>query len=293
MTALQMVTSTHFTNKDEKKPKFVQAQEIALYSQNGAGEIFNPLAHKYKGIVNAEKVSQIFNVVGKDYKLLQHDEMYDIIEKTITDMGFNAKITTFQMNEGARLRMLLTFPDIKINIGPQEAGDLINLRIAFDNSYNATTGLRCSVDGIHVKSNAILKISDSLAYYYHKHSKGMDVNNIVPSMAKGMEVFETKVKERWERYYSTRIDPVKAKAFIESLLKPEDGKKPMISAKYLESMLQKMAQGKATVNGLTTQWSLYNLVMNVLTNECLSVDTQESFSNKMDDKINTSISKLI
>ena len=282
------IEQVHFTDKeqDTTRPDFVVAKEIALYSQEDANSPYNSLAHKYKGIANEADVSQIFNVVGKDYKLLQHSEMYDMIEKTVLDLGLNAKIKSIQLNEGARLRLLITFPDIIIKIGQE---DSVKMMMAFDNSYNATTGLRAAVLGKRIKDHSLLYLGDSFSYFYHRHTKGMDANQIVPTMEKGVEVFQNKVKEKWERYYATKIDPVKAREFLQLW---HDEK--VISQKYLQKIMERMGRG-INIQGIgtvTNQWSLYNVIAEVLNQECSSQDTTEASIKKLDDKVNANLKNL-
>jgi hypothetical protein len=291
-----MTTTTkqivQFNKETENKPEFIRAKEIALYSQENQNSALNPLAHKYKGIVNEQNEKQIFNVVGTGYKIVQHDEMYDAVESTIKNLGLKAKIRTAEIGDGARLRMELTFPDIQIKIGHAEVNDVVNLRMAFDNSYNATTGMRCSVDGLRLKCTNGMKVPEGFAYFYHRHTKGLDVNSLIPTIERGVEVFQTKIKEKWDRYFQNKIDPNKARTFIQECIQDKT-----ISVKYLEMMLRRMDfGGDIEIRGLgqiTNQWMLYNLVTEVLTHECNSLDMQENFMNKMDNKIETNLKNLV
>lgn len=283
-----------FSNEEDEttQPKFIQAKEIALFSQDGQDADYNALAGKYKGIVNADNPKQIFNVVGPGYKIAQHDEVYDIVTKTVKDMGLKTNVRVKEMNEGARLRLELSFPDIQIKIGNSAVDDIVNMRMAFDNSYNATTGLRGVVDGLRLICNNGMKVPESFARNYHKHTKGMDLSRLSTTIEKGIEVFQTKIKERWERYYLTKIDPNKARTFLE-----ECSANKVISQKYLEMMIKRLDfGGDVEIRGagqITNQWALYNLITEILTHECESVDTQERFSNKMDLAVQRNLNSLL
>jgi hypothetical protein len=277
--------------------KFTVAKEISLYSQDVTDGPMNPLAPKYKGIVNAENHSQIFNVVGMGYKIAQHDEVFEAIEQTVKELGFKADITPYVLDEGGRLKVRVTFPDINLHIGPREVGDIVNLRMTFDNSYNATTGLRGCVDGLRLKCTNGMTVPEKFAYSYHKHTKGMDINKLCIAIEKGVETFQTKIKEKWERYQATKINPDKARIFLQELAQKEEGKKTVISKKYLDMMLERMDWGGSIdVRGagmVTNQWMLYNLATEILTHECKSPDVQERFAGTMDRVIDANISKLI
>ena len=277
---------------ENQKPKFTVAQEISLYSQFNENAPVNALAPKYKGIVNADNHAQIFNVVGMGYKIAQHDEVYDAVEQTIKELGFRADIKTTLLNEGARLKLRVTFPDILINVGPREVNDIVNLRMTFDNSYNATTGLRGCVDGLRLRCTNGMQVPDRFAYSYHKHTKGMDINKLSLAVEKGIEVFQTKIKEKWERYAYTKINPDKARSFLQQCVEDKT-----ISVKYLQMMLERMGSGgNIEIRGagqINNQWMLYNLVTEILTHECSSPDTQERFMNTMDNVINAKIAELV
>lgn len=286
----QTMLSTEADTGDTTHPEFITAKEITLLSRDGDGAQLNDLTGKYKAIVNADKVEQIFNIVGAGYKILQHEEMYSLVRETVKELGFKTSIKTIQMNEGARLRMVVTFPDIFVKIGPSSVNDVVTFRMSFDNSYDATTGLRTMVDGVRERTNSALILPDNFAHFYHRHTKGMDANNIRPTIVKGNENFLTKVKEKWEKYYLTKIDPNKVKNLFQEL---HDDK--FISQKYLMAMLSRLSN-EVVMRGMgdiTNQWSLYNLVSDVMNNECDSMDVQENAVKKIDDKINSSIKDLI
>ena len=292
-----MTTATNeitFNSEEEetKQNRFVEAKEISLYSQENINSKHNALAPKYKGICNAANPEQIFNVVGMGYKIAQHDEVYDAVEATVRDLGLKAKVKTLELDDGARLRMQLTFPDLAIKIGDPQLNDLVSFRMTFDNSYNATTGLRGMIDGERLACLNGMKVADNFSTYYHRHTKGLDVNALIPTIEKGIEVFQTKIKDKWESYYNTKIDPIKARNFLEQCSEDK-----IISQKYLEMMIKRMDfGGSVEIRGagqITNQWMLYNLVTEILTHECDSIDTGDRFAKKMDTKINSSLKDLL
>ncbi|MDB4330419.1 DUF945 domain-containing protein [bacterium] len=284
-----------FSNEEEEvkpEPRFLVAKEIELFSQDGTDASHNSLAHKYKGICNAANVEQIFNVVGKGYKIAQHDEVFDIVEKTVKEMGLKSEVKIKEMNDGARLRFTLTFPDINIKIGDPALNDIVNMRMGFDNSYDGTTGLRGIVDGERLACLNGMKVPEELVREYHRHTQGMDLTRLATTIEKGVVIFQTKIKERWDRYYNTKIDPNKARTFLEQCHEDQ-----VISQKYLKAMIERLDfGGNIEIRGagqITNQWMLYNLVTEILTHECDSVDAQERQSKKMDDKINNNLASLL
>jgi hypothetical protein len=120
----------------------------------------------------------------------------------------------------------------------------------------------------------------------------MDINKLALAVEKGIEVFQTKIKEKWERYAFTQINPDRARIFLQQCIEDKT-----ISVKYLEMMLERMGRGgNIEIRGagqINNQWMLYNLVTEILTHECKSPDTQERFMNTMDNVINAKIGDLV
>lgn len=286
-----MVTiTTHKIYLEETEaPEFVEAAEINLFSQENENADMNCLAHKYKGIVDADNVKNIFNVVSPTYKLIQHREVYDEMKESVQRMGMAAKLENISTNEGARVRFQLTFPDVQVSIGNAEQGDIINLRIAIDNSYNATTGLRCIVSGYRKLDDTNLVVNDRLSRFYHKHTKGADVANLGESLLKGLKVFKDKIQKKWDKYYDTKVDPAKVRDLLrESIGKDEDDKKKVkVANKYLESML-----AEATKKNVTNQFEFYALAAKVLTHGNKSIDSRDNDIREMEKFIQSNISKI-
>lgn len=282
-----------FTEEEKKESRFMAAKEIKLFSQEDSGNM-NDLSSKYKGIVNAANEKQILNVVSPGYKIVQHDDLVDTVEKAIKERGLRAKTNILQMNDGARLRMIVTFPDLMIKIGDPALNDIVNFKMSFDNSYNGTTGIRTCADGERLKCLNGQKVPESFARYYHKHTQGLDLTNVGTTIEKGIDTFLTKIKDRWDRYYQTKIDPAKARLFLTDLV---DKKVKGVAKKYLEEMLKRFDHGgNIDIRGegqITNQWMLYNLVTEVMTHTCDSVDVQDQATNKMDALINAKINSLM
>lgn len=287
---MQVSISTHKIYLEETEaPVFVEAKEINLFSQENENAEMNPLDKKYKGIVDADNVKNIFNVVSPNYKLIQHSEVYEEVKDAVQRMGMAAKLVNISTSEGARVRFELTFPDVQVGVGNAETGDLISLRIAIDNSYNATTGLRCIVFGHRKLDDSNLVVSDRLSRFYHKHTKGADVADISESILKGLKIFKDKIKKKWDKYYDTKVDPVKVRNLLRnSMGKCEDDKKKVkVADKYLKEMIR-----EATLKSVTNQFEFYALAAKVLTHGHKSIDARDIDIIEMEKFIQSNISTI-
>lgn len=268
---------------------FIDACEISLYSQFCKDSPINSLAGKYKGIVNANNHKQIFNIVGAGYKIIQHKEVFEVVHENLTNLGMNAKIRSYEVSDGGRLRLDVDFPDLQVRPSEAIQGEIVNLRIAIDNSYNGSTGLRCVVQGYCNQDGTVFTLPYRFAKFYHKHTQGADSNNMGMSLEKGINIYKTKVKELWDNYYNTKLDPQKVVDFLaESLEKASGSSSRIIADKYMKEILE-----VARVKRVTNQWELFALVAKIMTHAGSSLDIKEKAISDMDKFISANVSKLL
>lgn len=288
--------TNHFTDENETEQNLTVAKSINLYSQENENADYNCLAHRFKGIVNAENPKQIFDVVGKDYKIIQHNEVYDKVIAKLKELGLRHEVKTTEFKEGARLRLVVNLPDLIINVGPREINDIVAFRMTFDNSYDSSKGLTAFMDGMRLACLNGQTVPDRFSKFYHRHTPGCDVNKMIDQIDVAVDRFQTKLKEKFDAYYNTKIDPSKARTFLEECKADKNFK---VSNKYLEEMIRKMDfGGNVDISGeadLTNQWGLYNLITEVMTHDCQleNPDTREDFIRQLDNRMNRKLSSLL
>ena len=229
--------------------KYTVAKEVDI-EQIDATPRFIP---RYKALVNEDKLDQVFAIVGRDYKVALHQEVVDAVETTLSDLKLESTGNPEEYNEGARLNIVKKFP----NIGMQIENEFFNLTITVDNSYDLTTGLRVVVGAVKRDTNTQCFIPDRFANLYHKHTKGMMIDDIRGSVHKGISVFQNKIREDFERMVATPIDPTEASIKFDDL--SSEDSKSLIPKKYLEEVKKAVDEKQPT-----TQWRLYKLVMETL-----------------------------
>lgn len=247
--------------------KFIEAMSVRLVNATTGKEL-----PKHKGIVNVADADQIFDVVGIDYKIAQHDEVMETIEKSLVDLGFTNTQNVKEIDDGARIHINIRFPEIKLDV--LGTGDYIHMRASVDNSYNSTTGLRLDVGAIK-KDDVYLYVGERFSHYYHRHTKGMNLTNLEDSIRKGIETFQTKIKAEFENMASTVVDPLAISGWLNKLM---DDKTKKIPVKYLEKIKDIFSTVRASI---TNVWSLYNLVCEVLGGEELSLDRRKQLCQTM------------
>jgi len=194
---------------------FKRAKEIPIFDDQGRRWLGQ------KGLVNEANEEERFSIVGEGYKVIQHDEVAEVIEKALEDLKLDHTITPKLINEGIRVSLDLHFPTIQQSI----AGENLKMWASFDNSYNCTTGLRLEVNAFLPETNDYVYsavVSETLNRYYHKHTKGLSIDVFEGTLNKGIELFQTKIKEEFESLANTAITAMQAREFIKELVEKKE-----------------------------------------------------------------------
>jgi len=256
------------SDKEEKTNRFIQAEEMELFDNDGRN------IEKWKGIVNCDDTTQMFAIVGRGYKIAQHDEVVDSIETSIDELELAHTSSVRTMNSGGRIQATMRFPKVT---GTLSNGVQLVLRITFDNSYDSTTGLRMNLTAITEKNN-ILHTTDQKATYYHRHTKGMDTKNLRKKLEKGIDVFKETIMNDFQKMLDNKLDLPKVLNFLDKSIKEK-----VISVKYLEMIQDRLKIGSSQDVG--NQFDLYNLISEVLTAQVDSIDAQKRHIETMFNKI--------
>ena len=253
---------------------FKRAKEIDIFDGNGKKW------EGKKGLVNEADEMDRFSIVGEGYKVAQHQEVYDIVDKALIDLKVEHKTTTIDMNEGARLRIDLKFPQVVHSI----AGESIQLWATFDNSYDGSTGLRLEINAYMPVTDTNFycseMVSNQLNSYYHKHTKGLTIGELDGTISKGIEIFQKEIVREFEELVAQPISGLSAKAFIGELV--ENPKSIKVAKKYLEKIYEAV---DAASSRLTTAWGLYSLISSILTTEVAGLDNRKNNARVMLSKI--------
>jgi len=235
--------------------------ELKIKDENGAEWV------GVKGLVNEVDTLDRFAIVGVGYKIAQHDDVFEIVNKALEDLSIKTITATTEMNDGARLRIDLKFPEITHSIAEEQ----LQLWATFDNSYDGSTGLRLEINAYLPATETNLYcseiISEALNKYYHKHTKGLEIGMLEGTISKGIEIFQDKMKKEFEMLVATRLTPDQAKEFIVELL---EDKKVKTAKKYLQMIHENIGER------ITDAWRFYTLIASILTKEVASVDIRKN-----------------
>jgi len=254
--------------EEEKTNRFLVADELELFDSEGRN------IQRWKGLVNKNNTEQIFNIVGRNYKIAQHDEVINAIEESISELELTHEETVIPMNDGARVHAIMTFPKIEQSL---TNGEKLTMSVTFDNSYDSTTGLRMIVKAKTAKGHCLIT-TDSHGKYYHKHTPGMDLKDLKKKLEKGIDAFNNNIMEQFEKMLSNKLDIAKVINFLDKCIKEK-----VIAEKYLESIKSKLSTVKA--GDVDNQFTLYNIIAEVLSAQVESIDAQKRHMETMYNKV--------
>jgi len=224
-------------------------------------------ATEWKGLVDAAEVTKRWNIVGKGYKVAQHDEVASTVDKALEDLGLKPEVCPEVHNDGARLHIGLRFPEIKLGLG----ADVISMIAYFDNSYDSTTGLRLEIGAY--QNDYIIYVGGNYSKYYHRHTKGLQVSALEKSINKGIDTFQKRVKVQLESLVNTQVDPLVMSGWLNDQIEKvevddEGGKEhksaAVIPIKYLKAIKSRFDEVRGNMTNL---WSVYNMVCQTLNKE--------------------------
>ena len=205
--------------------------ENTNFKQVESAELFDADLNKVRWVVlrNPDNKLEHYGVVTSGYKMISHTEVYTQIAQTLEEQKMNHTITWKEINSekgvtGARIHFRMMLHDKFHTIG----GDKVVLRCSFDNSYDSTTGLRLEVGAFIQRTEADLYVtelvSDKLNTYYHRHTKGLVVGELSKTMAKGIEVFMTSIRQEFEDLLNTSVSQSEVVAWIQELIQKKSCK---------------------------------------------------------------------
>lgn len=255
--------------------RFTEVMEYQIFDKD------QNLIKDYKAVVDVKDPTRVLSIVGKDYKIAQHDEVFDLVEKSCSDLSLVNKMNGIELRDGRRLRVDVTFPEVTQSI----AGESIQMWAALDNSHDGSTGLRLEVNAYIPQTDCTVYctkseiISDKMSKFYHRHTKGLEVEVLDRTISKGIEVFQNEMAKEFNQLAATPLTSMSAKAFIQELI---DTKSCKIARKYLDMISEAI---EVAGSRLTNAWAFYSMISSILTKEVASIDNRRNNARELLSKI--------
>ena len=152
----------------------VEEQEIALLEAPWSNI---PVIQDYKAIVAPREngTKKVISVVRKSYQLIENKQLIEPFLNEVSKLGTRWKIDkSHSFCTDSRMRLQVTFPDIRIN----DEDSAIPLSIFLHNSYDQSEGVRLFWGGIRAICSNGMVFGNILGQFYARHTKGFDFKSI-------------------------------------------------------------------------------------------------------------------
>ena len=170
------------------------------------------LAPQYKAITREDN-GKLISIQNDTYQIVSNaeiikplmEQLHEIDSKWIIDPSHS-----FVTNQ--KMRLQITFPDLTFNDGRSD----IALSLFVHNSYDSSEGVRMFWGAIRgICSNGMV-FGKVLAKYYHKHTKGIPLNNLKAQIEATYEQIPV-ISERIQILQSLNITKALSKSIEENL----------------------------------------------------------------------------
>ncbi len=153
----------------------VEERDVLLPSLPDNGETHKPI-NDYKAIVtNINGKEKVVSVAKKSYKLIKNEELITPFLEQLTSMREKWIIDrSHSFCEANRMRLQVTFPEIKFHDGTSD----IPLSVYLHNSYDQSEGVRMFFGAIRsVCSNGMI-FGDVMGSVYARHTSGFSFDGL-------------------------------------------------------------------------------------------------------------------
>ena len=214
-------------------------EERAVYVQDDPHLNLN-IADNYKAIVRQDN-GKLISIMSNTYKLVPNrevilpllQELHKLDNKWVID-------SSHSFADDNRMRLQVTFPDLKLNDGRSD----ISLSLFLHNSYDGSEGVRLFWGAIKEICTNGMVFGTLLSKYYRRHTAGLDISNLKEKLESTYDKIPV-LKHRIDILQDTKVTP-KFRRDVEEQM----GKKMV---KYIGDQEK---QNKRASN----LWVLFNLV---------------------------------
>lgn len=203
-----------------------------------------------RAVVNEESWEPIAAVSTK-YKLIKHDEVMNLANPFLEQFGAN-QVKTIDLSEnGARMASVITLKDESFMAEIQK-GDMVGLRIAIENGYNAKSSVRISIGAIQLVCLNGMMASKGVFESSFRHTTKTEVT--FPSVDEILTMFHNSTKT-WKSLAESDITREQTSFWLEDL-----SNKHVLPLKAQDTVIDHVKQQ-------ATAWGFYSGVTNFLTHK--------------------------
>lgn len=211
--------------------------ERAVYVDDD--KTYKPAKH-YKAIVREDN-GKLVSIMKDSYQLVPNRQVIMPLLEQLHNLDTNWVIDpSHSFADNNRMRLQVTFPDLKLNDGRSD----IALSLFLHNSYDGSEGVRMFWGAIRgICSNGMV-FGNVLSKYYRKHTSGLEIKNLKSQLESTYEKIPV-IKHRIEILQNTNVTK-KMRRNVEDHMGSH-------VIKYVNSQEKQFKK-------VTNLWMLYNLI---------------------------------
>ena len=224
-----------------------------------AQPVFDQLGNEINGtqaVVRTDN-NQVLGVHGSRYRVLSHDDVVnstlDAVKEANLSEDYTVNIKVIE--NGRKLRGEILFNNITIE---PVVGDIVQYRINFFNSYDASWSFSQAADGLRLWCLNGCTTPIGTARSNFKHTQSINIEGSAQKMVNGIDVFMNN-KEMWIQWMQIHVSDHMAEAFFKHTLAKAPSRQQLVhksNEKQLENLLGIWAAESGNLG--KNKWALYN-----------------------------------
>jgi hypothetical protein len=253
-----------------KKQVIPTATYAPVYIGQGEGEILSYLTSDYRAIVDTDNDKHVFSIMSNKYRIVQHSEALKLAEQAITknpEFGEPTKKIAV-LNEGGKMEVKYTFPDVEVDITGR--GDKVNPQLIIRNSYDGGWKFGIMLGAFRLVCSNGLVIGKRIYMLKQMHYENLVLDRISIELENALHNFsiQTKIWEKW-------VDRVTTHEEFEDIVE-----KLNPSQKEAQHIIDEVEKDTNLVKGKLTLWMLYNIITAMITHMTRSQNKRINMEDK-------------
>lgn len=232
-----------------------------------------------KAVVRTD-TNEIVAVNGRRYSLAQNKDVFRIVDEAIRraqgldteGMGIHDSTS---YNGGLTIRDY-TFPGHSVEVG--KVGDITKMRLRIVNSYNGSTQLRTSVDGMRLVCTNGMAVPVKFNRFNGRHTSGLNLEKMEARIRAGIQSFKN-MGEMWKRYSQTDCSDSEAMGYIEKFTSSEKIRFTLFEYWVTEST--ELGKNLWALYNALTYYSSHHAITRGRGNEAATIMSRESDVSKV------------
>ena len=221
--------------------------------------VFDQLGNEINGsqAVVRTDTDEVLGVHGSRYRVLSHD---DVVNSTLdavkeADLSKDYEVKIKVIDGGRKMRGEILFNNITVE---PVVGDIVQYRINFFNSYDASWSFSQAADGLRLWCLNGCTTPMGTARSNFKHTQSINIEGSAQKMVNGIDAFMNN-KVLWQEWMGIQVSDEMAEIFFKKTLAKAPSRQRLVDKlnnKQLENLLTIWAREKRSLGG--NKWALYN-----------------------------------